>query len=224
MFKNLLQFVKGKDFLTQTLSDFNDMLEIAETMYVKVIEKLFQPGELKNLKEEMYELDEKINQLEKSIRKRIMEHLILQPTIDLSTSLVLMSVIKDAERLGDYIKNILEVISLFKNPLDKKDYAVFFNSTDQIVTKLFHETKEAFVCSDENKAENAWGYERKISLKCDSIIEEIAKSDMETNKAVCYVLLARYYKRLTAHLTNIATSVVLPLSEIDFYQKSKKDQ
>ena len=224
MFKNIFQFVKGKDFLTQTLSDFKNMLEIAEKMYEKVMEKLFQQSELENLKEEIYELDEQINQLEKSIRTRIMEHLSLQPTIDLSTSLILMSVIKDAERLGDYIKNILEVTDLFKKPMDKNEYAEIFSNTDQNIIKLFRETKEAFVTSNENKAENAWNYERKIALKCDKIIEKTAGSELETNKAVCYVLLARYYKRLTAHLTNIATSVVLPLSEIDFYQKKKTDK
>ncbi len=222
MFKNLFQFVKGKDFLTQTLSDFKNMLEIAEKMYEKVMEKLFQQSELENLKDKIYELDEQINQLEKSIRTRIMEHLSLQPTIDLSTSLILMSVIKDAERLGDYIKNILEVTDLFKKPMDKNEYAEIFSNTDQNIIKLFRETKDAFVASDENKAENAWNYERKIALKCDKIIEKIAGSELETNKAVCYVLLARYFKRLTAHLTNIATSVVLPLSEIDFYQKKEK--
>ncbi|MCF7814749.1 MAG: hypothetical protein K9N09_10850 [Candidatus Cloacimonetes bacterium] len=224
MFKNLMQFVKGKDFLSQTISDFKKMLETAESMYTKVIEKLFLIEDKKDLKDSIYDLDEKINVLEKDIRTRIMEHLTLQPTIDLSTSLVLMSVVKDAERLGDYIKNILEVTELFAEPMDKKEYAELFNDIDRNISELFQITIRAFVCSDENKASDAFDYERKIAKKTDKLIEHLANSKLSTNKAVCYTLLCRHYKRITAHLTNIATSVILPLSEIDFYQKEVKDQ
>jgi phosphate uptake regulator len=40
-------------------------------------------------------------------------------------------------------------------------------------------------------------------------------------EAVCFALIARYFKRLASHLTNIATSVVLPLSELDYYDERK---
>jgi phosphate uptake regulator len=200
------------------------MLETADIMYRKVVDKLFKLEENQDLRDEIYELDIKINELEKAIRKRIMEHLTLCPTIDLSTSLILMSVVKDAERLGDYIKNIMEVTELFSKPLDKKEYIEFFNNIDQDISKLFHITIKAFVGSDEEKAENAWNFEKKISKKTDSLIETLASSKLKTNKAVCYTLLARHYKRITSHLTNIATSVILPLSEIDFYQEDVKDQ
>ncbi len=57
------------------------------------------------------------------------------------------------------------------------------------------------------------------------LIEKVAKGDnLSTNEAVCFALTARYFKRITAHLSNIATSVVLPLSELDYFDEKRRAQ
>ena len=79
--------------------------------------------------------------------------------------------------------------------------------------------------SDETKATLSWEYETKITKRCDDIIEKVAKGDnLSTNEAVCFALTARYFKRITAHLSNIATSVVLPLSELDYFDEKRRAQ
>ena len=55
------------------------------------------------------------------------------------------------------------------------------------------------------------------------IIEELAKSNLSTNEAVCFTLMARYYKRIAAHLTNIATSVILPLTDLDYFDERREE-
>jgi phosphate uptake regulator len=51
--------------------------------------------------------------------------------------------------------------------------------------------------------------------------KELAKSEMSVNEAVCFTLIARYFKRIVAHLVNIATSVVLPLSDLDYFDEKR---
>jgi two-component system alkaline phosphatase synthesis response regulator PhoP len=51
--------------------------------------------------------------------------------------------------------------------------------------------------------------------------ELIAKSSLSVNEAVCLALMARHFKRIVAHLTNIATSVILPLSDLDYYDERR---
>jgi len=63
----------------------------------------------------------------------------------------------------------------------------------------------------------AWAVENRIAKLCDSLVERIAKAPLSTNRAVCYALIARHFKRIVAHLTNIATSTILPLSDIDYF-------
>ena len=42
--------------------------------------------------------------------------------------------------------------------------------------------------------------------------------------AVCFALVARHFKRIMGHLVNIATSVVLPLSDLDYFDERKTNE
>jgi phosphate uptake regulator len=224
MFKNLLAFWKGRDFLSQVLEHFKEMLNDSQEMFESVCRKLINNEDIPSLEEKIYREDERVNKLEKDIRKRVIEHLSFQPAIDISACLLLMSVVKDAERLGDYSKNLFEVTQLLDKPINKDKYLKLFDNIEKKISELFARTKKAFIESDEAKAVSTWNYETEIVKRCDEIIEEVAKSNLPVNEAVCFTLIARYYKRISAHLTNIATSVILPLSELDYFDERRKDE
>lgn len=223
MFKNLLQFWKGKDFLRQVLDEFKDMLDDSQIMFKAVCRKLIDNQEEPNLKKKIYELDGKVNQLQKDIRKRVVEHLSIQPSVDVPTCLLLMSVVKDAERLGDYAKNLLQVSGLLNKPIDKAKYTELFNNIEGEISELFEQTKKAFIESDEVEAAKTWEYQKEIKLRCDKIIEKLSQSTLSVNEAVSLTLTARYFKRIASHLTNIATSVILPLTDLDYFDERRKE-
>ena len=223
MFKNLLSFWKGKDFLLQVMEDFKIMLDEAESMFEIVCARLTGGVAEPELKERIYAIDKKINDLQKDIRRRIVEHLSLQPTVDVNVCLILMSVVKDAERLGDYSKNLYEVTELLEHPIDKSLYSQYFDALDTDIVTLFGQTKDAFVEGDEDKARSAWDYEKRIAKGCDKIVADVAKSDLSVNEAVCLALVARHFKRIVAHLVNIATSVILPLSDLDYFDERTRE-
>lgn len=223
MFKNLLAFWKGKDFLAQVVEEFGNMLNDTEEMFKKVCNKLLNNEEQPGLEDTIYEIDKRVNLLQKDIRKRIVEHLALQPSVDVPACLLLMSVVKDAERLGDYCKNLFQVTKCLDKPIDKSRFISLFEKMDEEILTLFSATKEAFIKSDEAKAKLSWQYERKIAKNCDQLVVKLSKSNLSVNEAVCFTLIARYFKRLTAHLANIATSVILPLSDLDYFDERRKE-
>lgn len=224
MFKNLLSFWKGKDFLSQVLEEFRDMLEDSKCMFEAVCSRLLDSVEDPDLKKKIYEVDKKVNRLQKDIRKRIVEHLSLQPTIEVPACLLLMSVVKDAERLGDYCKNLYEVTELLEKPVDKAVFSKYFGDLDKDILNLFERTKEAFIEADKNKAESSWDYEHRVAIQCDRIVRQVAKSNLSINEAVCFVLIARHFKRIVAHLANIATSVILPISDLDYFDEKREEE
>ena len=224
MFSNLLSFWRGKDFLSQVIDDFSKMLDNAENMHTMVTRALLENDQPANLKDTVYQLDKKINRLERSIRRRIVEHLTLQPTVDTSMCLCLMSVVKDAERIGDYIKNLYEVIGLLEKPIDRSVFDTYFNGMNDNILKLFKDTEAAFVQEDDNKAKASFQLESKLVKECDDILAKLAKSDLNTNEGVCYALIARYFKRIAAHLVNISTSVILPVSQLDYFDEKKAEK
>lgn len=221
MFKNLLHFCKGKDFLNHVLEEFKNMLDDTQLMFDSVCRKLIDDQEEPGLNSKVYGIDKQVNDLQRDIRKRVVEHLSLQPSVDVPTCLLLMSVVKDAERLGDYAKNLYEVSTLTDQPLNKEEYQRLFNNIEREISELFKGTKKAFIESDEAKAAKSWEYKTKIAKRCDQIIEKLAKSNLPVNDAVCFTLMARYFKRITAHLTNIATSVILPLTDLDYFDEKR---
>jgi len=221
MFKNMRSFWKGRHFLDEVYGEFKEMLEGAERMFGMVCHALLQNADEENLGQKIHDADKEINTLEKHVRRRIVEHLALQPTVDVSVCLILMSIVKDGERIGDYCKNLYEVVELLNEPLDRKEYSEYFGEIDKDILVLFATTREAVFDADEEKARMAWDVENRIAKRCDNLVERIAKAPLSTNRAVCFALIARYYKRVVAHLANIATSTILPLSDIDYFDERR---
>ncbi len=223
MFDNLIKFWKGDDFLSTVLDEFQEMLVDSQRIFTCVFKFLVENKETPGLEEKVFAIDKKVNQLERDIRTRIIAHLAIRPEVDTSMSLLLMSVIKDAERLGDYGKNLFGVSQILDKPIEKAKYHAYFGDIDKDIIKLFEDTKNAFMDNDKGKAAKSWKYENKIVKFCDEVILKLAKSDdLSTNEVVSYTLIARYYKRIAAHLANIATSVILPLNDLDFYDEKQK--
>ena len=219
MFKNLMSFWKGKDFLTKVLEDFKEMLDDTRYMFESVCKGLIAGEAAPNLEDKIYEVDKKVNLLEREIRKRVVEHLSIQPAIDVPVSLVLMSVVKDAERVGDYCKNILEIMSLIEKPVKRDRFEELFDGIDKKILEEFTKTQKAFIESDEKMAKEIMYLEREIVKDCDEIVKRLAKSNFPANEAVCLALLGRYFKRVAAHLANIGSSVILPISDLDFFDE-----
>lgn len=225
MFKNLMQFWKGKDFLSEVMDDFKIMLSDSEYMFISTYDILVNNKKEPGLEQQILRIDKKVNGLQKTIRRRIIEHMTVQPTVDSPACLLLFSVSKDAERVGDYAKNLLEVSRLLEKPIDRDTYSKLFNDLDKNILDLFKQTVGAFIESDEEIATKAWDSQKVIKKKCDDIVRTLAKSSYSVNEAVCFTLIARFIRRMSSHLTNIATSVVVPLTELDYYyNKDKEDK
>ncbi len=219
MFKNLMAFWKGKDFLTEVLQEFKEMLGDTKGMFESVCGALIKGRQHPDIEAKIYKIDKRVNSLEREIRKRIVEHLSIQPGTDVPVSLVLMSVVKDAERVGDYCKNLLEITTLLDKPIEKKRFEKLFDGIDKKILETFEMAEKAFIESDEKVAKQIMYLEREIVKNCDDIIKKTAKGSLSANEAVCFALLARYFKRIAAHLANIGSSVILPISDLDFFDE-----
>ena len=224
MFRSIVDFWKGKDFLEDVLSNFSAMLIDGEEIYRMVVDALSSGGDAKALGDRIYEIDHKINAREQEIRRRIVEHLAVQPHSDLRFSLVLMSVVKDAERLGDYVKNLFEVFELHGGQFSKEQMDDYFGDTTIVIGELFKNTHQAFVKADEDVARKVIGSMAEVQQKCNSIVERVAHDDnLSVNDAVCMAIFARFLKRITSHLGNIATSVVVPVDRLDYWDERRDE-
>ena len=152
MFKQLLDAWRGKDILSKMFDELVQMIEDDEWMFRAVCDVLFghKPGS--ELAEELYERDIRVNKTERKIRRQIVEHLAVRPGTEVPSCLVLMSVVKDAERIGDYCKNIFEVASMYTMNFDHGRYITPLQETRTRIESLFTSTRNAFMNSDPDEA------------------------------------------------------------------------
>lgn len=225
MFGKLFNFKDEKDFLSKELEDFGQMLSLGEQIYRQAVTRL-TAQELPGLKtrDELYQADQRINKLERKIRKRIVSHLNFNSNENLPTALILMSVVKDAERIGDYGKNIFEISDLMTNCFSEDYFNKWFKSLDDQLLDLFAKTKKCFLESDTELAREIMEIDRDVVKMCDQGLKSLAASDVTTNVAVSATLTYRYFKRIGAHLSNIATSVIMPISDLDYYDERKLEK
>jgi phosphate uptake regulator len=223
MFKELFRAMKGSELLEQMCREFIGMVKSCRTMYGKIVEVLRSGEEATEaLEQEIHDIDVTVNQAERRIRKRVVEHLSISPGQDLPLSLVLMSVSKDVERVGDYCKNLVEAAALLPGRLDEDDPGKEVLTIFDHVSRTFPEVIEAFEESDADTGREVLLDEIKVSDRCDELIEEVARSGMGTQRAVALVLLLRHVKRIDAHLSNVASAAVMPVHKLDFFDEKWK--
>lgn len=222
LIRNFISALQGKTFIDSILKDFEDMMKELFEMFDKSTLLLFKKKSKGNIAKFIYKEDIFINKAERKIRKRIVEHFAVQPGVDIGPSLIMMSIVKDAERIGDYCKNLFELGAMISKFNEKnKYYSTFLKMRDNILN-LIKITDISFRNKDIKKAQGIMDKTYKIEKKCDKLIIEFSKSKLSTNHAVCLTLLSRHFKRISAHLSNITSSVLFPVHKIDFVRHKKK--
>jgi phosphate uptake regulator len=147
----------------------------------------------------------------------------MAPGSDVPISLVLMSITKDAERLGDYCKNLLEVAEAMRDPLGQGPHGDQLVGLLSDIEALFEPVAAATMNSDKELAEESVEKGRALACSCGAMIDDLLADELSTREAILLTLAARYLKRIALHLTNIASSVVMPLHRLDYFDEEGAD-
>jgi phosphate uptake regulator len=214
MFKEFFAHWRKKGLLQQSLDDAGVMMSQIAEMFDHSCEVLF---EQQDEARDIYRQDRIINKYEIDIRRKVLEHLSINPQEDVGASLILTSVVIDMERIGDFSKNLVELAEMYPEALDGDEYVRRLREISGRVRDLFRLTEESFREADSERAQRVMKEHAEIARICDSMLEELVKEpDISVRKAIVCALLTRYLKRISAHLKNIASSVVNPFQLIGY--------
>lgn len=222
MWKEIFNAFRHTDVVDTLEGMIGEMLDASEWMFQQVSDLLDHKIQADNLRGPLYEKDRRINQLEQIIREKIVTHLSLDNPQDLGPCLVLMSVVKDAERIGDYCKNIFEVGKFYQGKFNRPEFHVPLEEIAATIQGMFARTKKAMLENNTALAKEVITKKSEVSKSCNLLVQQllsITDTDMPAGEAAAYALLARYYKRVESHLSNLASSVVSPVPLLDFQGK-----
>ncbi len=168
--------------------------------------------------------DKGVNKYEREVRRMVFNHLAVQGTADLPSGLVLISIIIDIERLGDYAKNMIELALDHPGKLHGGQFEEDILRIESGVEDNFVQTKKCFEEGDADLALELLDRYAWINDICDEIVVAVVRekdANIRPGDAAALVLYVRWLKRINSHLRNITTSVVNPFDRIGFQPKKK---
>lgn len=203
-------------------SQFCQMLDASRRAFQLAADAYLRYADAEEVRAELFALDKSINKSERTIRKELVIHTTIHGTADFDQCLIMMSIVKDAERLGDIAKNVYDLAvdapdvpeALTKGKLEMVKNAIL---------ALIDHCRHIFDSQDEQMATELICQAAAIEDTCDKNIHWfLAEKDSNQRADVAYALAFRYFKRYASHVRNIASSIVQPVHKLDFTSKIVK--
>ena len=220
MLRELVKIFGSGQPLSGMGDNFTQMLELSLELTKRGGEIYFGKAVTPEERTRLHKQDVKVNKLERKIRKQVILHLSVQSNSqDLPYCLLLMSLVKDVERIGDYAEDLADLAHLCDDPLPEDDTVAELREVRSQVETDFEEACDVFASSDRERALDLIRGGRDLVERCDDLIETIAYSDHKAGAATVLSLGARFYQRITGHVLNVLSSVVMPLHKLDYYDE-----
>jgi phosphate uptake regulator len=218
MLKELLVIFQKHSKLDQAYKRSFEMLDITREMFLGAKQSL-RTSDSSKFDKKIFEQDKEINRYEREVRRDVFQHLTISGTEDLYSGLLLISIIIDIERLGDYTKNIFELALNHPAKLKGGKFKEDLKKVEDAVEDSFTRVRKVFETADAVDAEELIKEYLWVNKLCDQrVIDYMKEADsrISSGDAVSLAMYFRYLKRINSHLRNIATSVCNPFDRIGF--------
>jgi len=210
MFERLFPAAGRSKLIDSAFADVSKMLRQSARMLDLAMGALLEG---RSLAVDLDDLDDVVDEGERMVRRSVLEHLSFNPQQDLVASLVLVSMVQDAERVGDFARGIAELVPLAKSERTGP-FADELGEAARRLRPLFALCEEAFVEDDPDKARRVLQVYTDLKPELLDYTRRVAESHLGADMAVVYSGAARSLRRVGAHLANIASSVVQPYDRI----------
>jgi len=226
IFTEIISVWRKEDLLSEAWEKSLEMLDLSHNMFVKAVKKSKKQESLSVLKQ-LKNRDKEINKYQREVRRKIITHVSLQNNInDISSIIVLMNMVVDIERIGDYSKNILDLAIYYPERLNTKILHPELHEIEQVVKSRFDKTVNAIKTEDVELASKLIkGFKKQVTTASDRIVNNIISGELNLesgSESAATVLYARYLKRIGSHLKNITTTVINPIDSIGYQLKDMK--
>jgi phosphate transport system protein len=220
VFKDLVNIWKSEDNLSQAWNESNDMLHLSHEMFNDAVDAL-RSGEKNKVLKSIKLRDEKINNYHREIRKKVVTYYSVSKDVtNIDSGLVLINIVVDIERIGDYSKNILDLAKHYPKKFVSEKFSDDLRTIEKAVIERFSTTVGAVEDMDEKIANDLLStYRGDLGKISDDLVASSISGKVEIgkeNKTASVALYARYLKRIGAHLKNITTAITNPFESIGY--------
>ncbi|RKY20442.1 MAG: hypothetical protein DRQ55_07605 [Planctomycetota bacterium] len=224
MLNEFIQLLKRDNLMVQALNECYEMADLCKAMLSASVPSLRQHDDA-DVDLDIDATDKKLNAFERDVRRKVMTHLSLVQGGDLSSGLMLVSIVIDLERIGDYCKNIHKLALEHPTRLKGGPVEEELARIEAVAEDHFIRSMEAFKSGDAVAARDLMAsYKSDISGACADVENRLVRGeiDLPASEAVTVALYLRFLKRISSHSRNLVSSLVNPFPRIG-YKAKKQD-
>ena len=198
---------------------FLEMIDDGRHVFDAAANGLLGGSDPEVIRKDLFDTDRRINRTEQEIRRAIVVHGSVHGAGSFPALLVMMSLVKDAERIGDYGKNIFDLLAHGVR-IEGGERKALVTLKDE-VSKLLVRSHGLFASQDERGSREFLDQAAALEDRCDAAVDRLLEETGRNTGGE--VLTYRYFKRVISHSSNIVTSIVVPLDRLDFFDEPRED-
>jgi phosphate uptake regulator len=214
---------RGSEPLERIEQKIQKMLEHDRHEFDLAMTALLGEATAEQLNAELRSTDQKVNQLEREIRRELVVHASVLGRIETPAVLVYMSIVKDIERIGDYAKNLID-LPLDGANLSKEQDAEEWQRLKTDISQYMHDVGVAFGSRDGELARPLLNTGGDMLGLFDRRVSALVRGEAPGGQTVARALAYRYLKRVVAHLMNVLSAVVMPVDRLDYFDEDPEDR
>ncbi len=227
MFGRLFQSIVGAEPVSQSGAYFEDMIDLVVKMTIEANAVYWGKVQTDEERARLDQQDEEVNRLQVLTRREIVTSLSGPERGDMPYGLLLMSLVKDIERMGDYAKNLAAVPSrthddVANRVMPEGEIVSELKRISESIVELAKQAKDVYSRCDQERARQLTSEGREVAKRCEALVDAIARSDLSARMAVDLALATRFYKRIQGHLLNLLSAVIMPLDKLDSYERNSE--
>lgn len=210
---HLFRFLTGArpPLIARAVRDLAAMLDTSAEMFAAASGCLLDN---EPLRVDLGALDARVNEGEEAVRRAVLEHVVAAPQEETSFSLLLVSVVQDAERCGDLAKTLAKVSELADKPRMGRHVQALGTVRDR-VQAAFPRARRAFVEGDAVEARELMDEHARTKAEVADLIRALTSDpDLSPNAAAVLAMSARIVGRVSSHQSNIVSAVALSFDRV----------
>lgn len=217
MLSRIIELFRSHGLMEEVEDQVHQMFWIAKDLFTSSTEALLDQ---KIPEFDLYARDREINLLQVEVKEKIVNHLAVAGLKNVSGCLYFLEVTTDIERVGDYSKNIMDLVNRLPAPLPESPYFKQLKELYPIVAGFFGKAEKALFEGDEEAASQVIAQHLEV-IKGSRAIQAglMQETEIPPPNAIAFALAARYFKRVGAHLKNVATTAIHPYSHLGYMSK-----
>ncbi|HIM74305.1 MAG TPA: PhoU domain-containing protein, partial [Candidatus Marinimicrobia bacterium] len=164
LFKDVINLWKADDLLSQSWDESYKMLNLSHEIFQQALIYLRNGENIDTLKA-LKKRDKEINEYQRDVRRKVLTHYAVeQDTSNMADGLILINMVVDIERIGDYCKNILDLAINHDQSIKSSEISEDLAMIEEEAKSRFEKTIQAIQAQDVEIAKSLMeGYKEQMT-------------------------------------------------------------